>query len=94
MITLQNSKLNEKENAFKKSYEALTANEKFMYEGFSCEKINDKYFFAENAYGRYIIFDVFENCGSIGAYGVTEYSTIDEVYNRIASLEGAREHIH
>lgn len=94
MITLQNSKLNEKENTFKNSYEKLKDNEQFMYEGFECEKINDKYFYAENAYGRYIIFDVFENCGSIGAYGVTEYSTIDEVYNRIASLEGAREHIH
>ena len=45
MITLHYSKLNEKENTFKKSYEALTANGKFMYEGFACEKINDKYQF-------------------------------------------------
>ena len=94
MITLQNSKLNEKENTFKKSYEALTADENFMYEGFACEKINDKYFLAKNAYGRYIIFDVFGNCGSIGAYGVTEYSTKEEVYNRVQELNGEREHIH
>lgn len=102
MKIIKTSKIKEEkeEKTFYYSFKNLKNNQKFIYDtGYNiifenCQKINNKYFLAKNANNNYIIFDIFQNCGSIGAGYVPEFSTKKEALQKIKELKGQKFYKH
>lgn len=73
MIIKNNEKLGKEVRAMEKGQE-------FVFEttfgNYNCVKLSDEYVASENAKGDLIIFDVFENCLSLGNYSQCNYNAV------------------